>query len=39
VNFNLRDILSRAGLPGYFSAVFGSAQQQQGMPDHLIQAL
>jgi hypothetical protein len=39
VNFNLRDLLSRAGVPGYFPAVFGSEQQQQGMPDHLIQAL
>jgi hypothetical protein len=39
VNFNMRDLLSRAGVPGYFSAFLGSAQQQQGMPDHLIQAL
>jgi hypothetical protein len=39
VNFNLRDLLSRAGVPGYIPQFFGSAQQQQGMPDHLIQAL
>jgi phosphoglycolate phosphatase-like HAD superfamily hydrolase len=44
VNFFLRDLLSHAGVPGYFSAVFGSAgtataAAAAGMPDHLIQAL